>query len=123
MKSLKVVLLQGDARVAQSLASALSQNFSSVQQVQSLGELRNRIVKNRAEVAILDIEATPLSEVEHLAQDFSGVCIVCTHRVADEEMWAQALRAGAVDVCQANDVPGVVRAAVGSTCKQHWAAA
>jgi len=123
MKSLTVVLLQGDARVAQSLASALSQNFSSVQQVQSLGELRKRIVKNRAEVAILDLEAASLSEVEHLAQDFSGVCIVCTHRVADEEMWAQALQAGAADVCPVDDIQGIVRAALGNAGKQHLAAA
>jgi DNA-binding NtrC family response regulator len=122
MQSLTVVLLQGDARVAQSLVSALSQGFSSVQQVQSLGELRNRIAKNRAEVAILDIEAAPLSEVEHLSQDFPGACIVCTHRVADEEMWAAALRAGACDVCPANDIPCIVRAAVGNA-RRHRAAA
>jgi DNA-binding NtrC family response regulator len=123
MQSLTVVLLQGDAAVAQPLASALSQAFSSVQQVQSLDELRNRIAKHRAEVAILDIEAAPLSEVEHLSQDFSGVCIVCTHRVADEGMWVAALQAGAVDVCPANDIPGIVRAATGNAGRRRSAVA
>ena len=74
MQALTVVLLQGDAGVAQSLVSALSQGFSSVQQVRSLGELRNRIAKTRAEVAILDIESASLSEVEHLSQDFFAAC-------------------------------------------------
>src|SRR5580704_12592667 len=115
MQPLTVVLLGGDAGVAQSLVSALSKTFSSVQKVQSLGELRNRIAKNRAEVAILDIEAAPLSEIQHLSHDFPGAWIICTHRVADEEMWAAALQAGAADVCPANDVAGIVRAALGKS--------
>jgi len=123
MQSLTVVLLQGDAGVAQSLVSALSQAFSSVQQVQSLDELRHRIAKHRAEVAILDIEAAPLNEIEHLSRDFSGVGIVCTHRVADEEMWTAALQAGAADVCPANDIAGIVRAALGNARGQRSAVA
>jgi len=123
MQSLTVVLLQGDAGVAQSLVSALSQGFASVQQVQSLGELRNRIAKNRAEVAILDIEAAPLSEIEHLSQDFPAACIVCTHRLADEEMWAAALRAGACDVCPADDVPCILRSVARNAARHRIAAA
>jgi DNA-binding NtrC family response regulator len=124
MQTLTVVLLQRDAEVAESLVSALSQAFSAVQQVQSVSELRNRIAKNRAQVAILDIEAAPLSEVELLSHDFPGACIVCTHRVADEEMWAAGLQAGAADVCPADDVVGIVRAALGGhAAEQHSAAA
>ncbi|MGH9498192.1 MAG: hypothetical protein ACRD3L_03545 [Terriglobales bacterium] len=123
MQSLTVVLLQGDGAVAQSLFSALSKGFSSVQQVHSLDELRNRIAKNRAQVAILDIEAAPLSEIQHLSRDFPGAWIVCTHRVADEEMWAAALRAGAADVFPANDIPGIVRAAMTNIGREYSAVA
>lgn len=123
MQSLTVVLLQGDAGVAQSLVSALSNAFSSVQQVQSLGELRNGIAKHRADVVILDIEAAPLSEVVQLSQDFSRVCIVCTHRIADEEMWAAALQAGAADVCPTNDIPAILRAALGNAGRHRSAVA
>jgi DNA-binding NtrC family response regulator len=123
MPSLTVVFLEGDAGVAQSLVSALSQTFSSVQQVQSVGELRNRIAKNRAQVAILDIENSSLSDVEHLSHDFPGACIVCTHRVADEEMWAAALQAGAADVCPTNDIAGIVRAALDNAGRRRSAAA
>ena len=122
MQSLTVVLLHRDAGVAESLVSALTQAFSSVQKVQSVSELRNRIAKDRAEVAILDIEAAPLPEVEQLSHDFPGACIICTHRVADEEMWAAALQAGAADVCPADDVAGIVRAAQGSASKKRSAA-
>jgi len=123
MQSITVVLLEGDIVVAKSLVSALSQAFSSVKQVQSVGELRNRIAKNRAEVAILDIETAPLSEVEHLSHDFPEALIVCTHRVADEEMWAAALQAGAADVCPSDDIAGIVHAALGNTGRQRSAAA
>jgi DNA-binding NtrC family response regulator len=123
MQSLTVVLLEGDARVAESLVFTLSQNFSSVQRVQSVGEVRNRIAKNRAEVVVLDIEAAPLSEVEHLSHDFPAARIVCTHRLADETLWAAALQAGASDVCPANDITGIVRAAQGNVSKKHFAAA
>lgn len=123
MQSQTVVLLQGDAAVAQALVPALSQAFSSVLLVQSLGELRTRIARNRAEVAVLDIEAASLSEVVNLSHDFPGVCIVCTHRVADEEMWAAALQAGAADMCPAHDVAGIVDAAKGNAGKQRSAAA
>jgi DNA-binding NtrC family response regulator len=123
MQQLTVVLLGGDAGVAQSLVSALSKTFSSVQKVQSLVELRSRIAKNRAEVAILDIEAASLSEIQHLSQDFPGAYLVCTHRVADEEMWAAALQAGAADVCPSDDIAGIVHAASGNTGRQRSAAA
>jgi DNA-binding NtrC family response regulator len=123
MQQLTVVLLGGDAGVAQSLVSALSKTFSSVQKVQSLVELRSRIAKNRAEVAILDIEAASLSEIQHLSQDFPGAYLVCTHRVADEEMWAAALQAGAADVCPSDDIAGIVHAALGNTGRQRSAAA
>ena len=123
MQSLTVVLLQGDARVVQYLVPALANAFSSVQQVQSLSELRHRMARNHADVAILDVEAAPLSEVELLSKDFSGVSIVCTHRLADEALWAAALQAGAADMCPANDIPCIVHAALRHAGRRRSAAA
>jgi hypothetical protein len=34
-----------------------------------------------------------------LHQEFPGLSIVCTHRLADDELWAEALSRGASDVC------------------------
>lgn len=112
MQPLNVVLLQSDSRVAQSLVSALTSTFSSVHQVQSLGELRTSIAKHRAGIAILDMEAASLSDVEHLSREFPKACIVCTHRLADEDMWTAALNAGAVDVCPPSDTQGILRTAL-----------
>jgi DNA-binding NtrC family response regulator len=112
MKSLSIALLQGDARVARSLAASLCHHFHVIHAVRSLGELREIIVKHRIEVAIVDIEVTPMSEIERLHREFTGTCIVCTHRLADEEMWTAALSAGATDVCPSFDTGGIVTAAL-----------
>lgn len=123
MQQFDVVLLQSDSRVAQLLVSALSPAVGSVREVHSLGELRNSIAKHRAEVAILDIEKASLSEVQGLAREFPAACIVCTHRCADEEMWAAALNAGAADVCPASDTRAIVRAALDGGSSRRAAAA
>jgi|SRR5579863_2915760 DNA-binding NtrC family response regulator len=123
MQQFEVVLLQSDPRVAESLVSILTQSLGSVHEVNSVGELRRTIAKHRAKVAILDMEKASLSEVHHLAEEFPAASIVCTHRCADEEMWAAALNAGAVDVCTANDARAIIRAARDSKPQQHKAAA
>lgn len=110
MQPFDVVLLQSDAGIAQFLVSALSNSFRSIHQVQSLGEVRASIARHRAGVAILDMEKASLSEVERLSREFPGACIVCTHRLADEEMWTAALSAGAADVCPPSDTRCILRA-------------
>jgi DNA-binding NtrC family response regulator len=112
MQPLNVVLLQSDSRVAQSLVSALANTFGSVHQVQSLGDVRASIAKHRAGVAILDMEAASISDVEQLSREFPKACIVCTHRLADEDMWTAAVNAGAVDVWPPSDTRGILRTAL-----------
>jgi len=122
MQPLNVVLLQSDSRVAQSLVSALANTFSSVRQVQSLAELRSSIAKHRAGVAILDMEAASMSDVEHLSREFPKACIVCTHRLADEYMWTAAVNAGAADVCPPSDTRAIVRSAQNASIARSAAA-
>ena len=123
MQPLNVVLLQSDTQVAQSIVTALANSFSSVRQVQSMGELRTSIAKHRAGIAILDMEAASLSDVAHLSREFPKACIVCTHRLADEDMWAAALNAGAADVCPPSDTSGILRAALTNASFKQSAAA
>jgi DNA-binding NtrC family response regulator len=123
MQPLNVVLLQSDSRVAQSLVSALANTFSSVRQVESLGELRTSIAKHRAGVAILDMETSSISDVEHLSREFPTACIVCTHRLADEDMWTAAVNAGAADVCPPSDTLGILRTAMRNATMSSSAAA
>ncbi len=123
MQPLNVVLLQSDSRIAESLVSALANTFGSVHQVQSLGELRTSIAKHRAGVAILDMETASMSDVEHLSREFPKACIVCTHRLADEDMWTAAVNAGAADIYPASDTHGIVRSALRNATMTQSAAA
>ena len=50
-------------------------------------------------------------QVQQLTRQFSATKIVCTHRLADEKMWAEALAAGAADCCHSSDVRAIVLAA------------
>jgi DNA-binding NarL/FixJ family response regulator len=123
MRSLNVVLLQRDSGVAQSLISALSNSCNTVRQVGSFGELRDSIAKHRAGIAILDMEAASITDVERLAREFPKACIVCTHRLADDAMWTAAINAGATDVCPPSDTRSILRAALTNTASAHSAAA
>jgi DNA-binding response OmpR family regulator len=112
MKPLSIVVCQSDSRLAQSLAASLCNYFRSVQVLSSVEEVRTAALRRRADVAILDMEMACLPEVERLHRDFSGLCIVCTHRLADEEMWTAVLNAGASDICHSADTQGILMAAL-----------
>lgn len=69
------------------------------------------------------MEGARLELVEHMHREFPGVCIVCTHRVADEAKWAAALDVGASDYCQSSDTEGILLAAIRNVGSGQSAAA
>jgi AmiR/NasT family two-component response regulator len=105
---LTVVLLQTDAGTSRALAASLCHHFHAIFCVNSVAELREAVLKHRPEVAVIDIELANLSEVQQMSGEFNTMCIVCTHRLADEEMWTAALGAGATDVCYSRDTRAIV---------------
>src|SRR5208337_4918966 len=90
MQSLSVVLYQNDPRTAQNLASGLSQHFDSVYLVRSYEELSPAIGKRGADAVVLDLETSGPGEVARLHHEFPSLCIVGTHRLADDKLWAEA---------------------------------
>jgi DNA-binding NtrC family response regulator len=100
MEPVSVVLYQNDARTAQLLANSLSKHFQSVHLARNHEELAPAIARNRAEVLVLDMEKSFWGEVERLHREFPSLSIVCTHRLADEELWTEALNQGASDICE-----------------------
>ncbi len=110
-----VILAQVDAQAAAKLASALHRRCKSVYVARTPEEVRNAVPKHRADVVIADLEVIGLSEIERLHKDFEHVSIVATHRVADEELWAQSLQAGAVDCCYPSDVLSILDSAFANT--------
>jgi len=123
MHSPNLVLLQGDSRIAQSLSVALAGSFRVVFIATSLEELHRGIAKHRAKVAILDMEMASIPDLEKLRREFPEASIVCNHRLADWQMWAEALNAGAVDMCHSADTRSIVSAAVRSRTRALSAAA
>jgi DNA-binding response OmpR family regulator len=122
MQALTIIVLQSDPRLSQALAATLSHHYHSVHVANSLDELWISIPQHRADVAILDIEHSCLEEVARLHRQFPSVSILCTHRVADEEMWAAALNAGASDMCPALDTEGILMSAERNATLTHAAA-
>jgi DNA-binding NarL/FixJ family response regulator len=115
MQPLNVVVLQSNAEVAENLQSSLQSYFNFIHLARNLGEVKAAIPKYRAQVVILDLELVPRSEVEWMRREFPGICLVCTHRLADEEMWTEMVGAGASDLCFSADSQAIVSAALRST--------
>ncbi|MGB8012737.1 MAG: hypothetical protein WCF68_14070 [Terriglobales bacterium] len=100
MEPLCVVLYQNDPRTAQALASGLSQHFDPVYVARSYEEVHLTVTQHRAEALVLDLEASGPDEIEHLHREFPRLCIVGTHRLADDKLWAEAMSLGASDICE-----------------------
>ena len=116
-----MVLYHNDTGVTQALVSSLSREVRLVCVASACPEIRPAIIRSRADVLILDLETSCLDEVEKLHSEFPDLSIVCTHRLADEELWAQALRQGAVDMCEPRRTDDVVRSVLSE--RAHHAAA
>ncbi len=109
MQSLNVVVASSDSKAAAQLAASLNTHFRSVAVARSIDEVRRAIPKHRAQLAIVDLELATLRDVQELCHEFDATSVVCTHRIPDEEMWMEALAAGAIDCCQNADVNGIVQ--------------
>jgi len=110
MQPLNVVVASTDGQAASQLATSLNHYFRNVSVAGTLDEVRHAIPKHRAQVAILDLELASIDDVQRLAREFHHTSIVCTHRIPDDDMWASALNAGAVDCCPSTDVACIVEA-------------
>jgi DNA-binding NarL/FixJ family response regulator len=123
MKPLSVVVAQSNANTADFLAKSLYNHFRVVNKASDIAELRNSVSRHRADVVIVDLELADMQQVQRLHKEFRGTTIVCTHRLADEQMWTAALAAGAADCCHNSDVRAIVLAATQTKPLSHAHAA
>lgn len=100
MEPLCVVLFQNDPGTAQSLVVGLSQHFQCVHMARTYQDVRSSVAQHRAEALVLDLEVSGPGEVERLHREFPQLCIVGTHRLADDKLWAEAMSLGASDICE-----------------------
>ena len=124
MEELRIVIYQNDPKAAQNLAVSLSQHFDSVQLAGSQEEIRLALTRQRADVLVLDLETYGPGEVESLHREFPALCIVGTHRLADDELWTEAVNRGASDICEPHqkDVLRSVLLAASHALSHHAAA-
>ncbi|HWX53689.1 MAG TPA: hypothetical protein VN176_03770 [Verrucomicrobiae bacterium] len=111
MKPLSVVIANGNIHNAEFLLRSLNNHFRVVSVAHDLVDLRHAIPRHKAEVAIVDLELAKFDDVQQLTREFADTVIVCTHRLADDGMWTNALAAGAADCCSSSDVRSIVLAA------------
>jgi DNA-binding NtrC family response regulator len=123
MKPCSLVVLEKDARIARGLVSSLHRHIQSIRVTNSCTALHDEIAKRRAQMAVVDIEQACLEEISKLHQEYPHLMIVCTHRLADDAMWVEALRAGASDLCGAFDLRSIVSSVLGLMRHSQAAAA
>ncbi len=112
MKPLNAVVVQhNDGKAVECLVKSLHTHFRSVHTAHDLSELRHIIASEHADVAIVDLELVNLIQLRELIRDHAAATIICTHRLADEYLWTQALAAGAADCCYNSDIRAIVLAA------------
>lgn len=119
MKPLSVVVAQSDPKSGEWLAKSLYNHFRVVNVARTVDELRRAIPWHRADVAIIDLELVGFEDVRQIRLEFPATTVVCTHRLADEKMWTEALAAGAADCCYNSDVRAIVLAASQTQTMSH----
>jgi len=125
---LSSVIYLKDPGTAQALVVSLSEHFGPVSLVGRYEEVRSTVARQHADVLVLDLEALDAEAaglsrahaVRDLHREFPALCIVATHRLADDQVWTEAMNEGAADVCQPRDEE-VVRAV--QRQRAHYAAA
>jgi DNA-binding NarL/FixJ family response regulator len=122
MLSLNVVLAQHDPTAATTLVNNLRGQCRAVTLAEK-EQFRQALLKARADVAVVDLELFSLPEVKKICDDFKNVSVVCTHRLADENIWTNVMNAGASDCCLPNDVNGIMFAVRRFAARARGAAA
>jgi hypothetical protein len=96
----RVVLYHNDPITAKNLAASLSQHFNAVYLAPHCEDVSHAVAQYRAAAVVLDLETSGPGEVNRLHQEFPSLCIVGTHRLADDKLWAEAMSLGASDICE-----------------------
>ena len=112
MEPLSLVLYQNDPGTAQTLVVSLSQHFESVYLVSEYEETDSPFSGIAPRCWCLTSKRSRLSRTDICIRNFPRLCIVATHRLADEQVWTEALNQGAADVCEPRqiDALGAARA-------------
>ncbi len=110
MQALTVVVAHADNTAAQQLTNNLRAHFRRVAVANDMEDLRGAIARHRANLAIVDLDMVPVSDVKDLCSEFGATGVICVHRAPDYEIWNQAVGAGALECCHPSDIPSILNA-------------
>ncbi|MGA2961856.1 MAG: hypothetical protein ABSD96_09295 [Candidatus Korobacteraceae bacterium] len=111
MQSLSILIVQADGRVGELLVANLRTHFREIRVVR-LHELWEKPFQNQEPYAVVvDLELVNFRELHEICGRYRNSAVICTHRLADDEMWVAALAAGATDCCAPSDIHSILRAA------------
>ncbi len=111
MRSISVVIVSQDSARLLGLPTPADILFLKVAIVNVPANVRDTIARCRAELAIIDLELITFSDFAALCHEFPDTAFISTHRLADDELWAQSLASGAIDCCRNADLLAVISAA------------
>jgi DNA-binding NarL/FixJ family response regulator len=111
MRAINAVLAHRNPGSAAGLAASLNREFRNIAIAGTAQEVRSAVQRLRAPFAVVDLELINKSELRALCTEFRSTAFVCIHRLADDQMWSDALAAGAMDCCLASDLRGILMAA------------
>jgi DNA-binding response OmpR family regulator len=124
MQHLSILIAQADGRAGALLAANLRTHFREIRVARGLNELREKLFQNKEPYAVVvDLELVNFRELREICESYRNTAVICTHRLADEEMWVAALAAGAADCCTPNDIAGILRAVSGTYLRRSAAKA
>lgn len=123
MPPIRVILARRDPVLTDNLVGSVQKQFLNVATVSSTEEARNAIARDRAPLAVVDLELVGLAQLGELCREFPATAFVSIHRLADDAMWSQSLAAGAVDCCYASDLRHILEASERYIAYKHAHAA
>jgi len=110
MQSFTVVIAHSDSVAAQQLSNGLQAHFRHVAVASTLETLREEIAKNRAQLAVVDLDMVSVDGIRELCAEYHATGVVCVHRAPDFEIWNSAVDAGALECCHPTDIPAILNA-------------
>lgn len=110
MQSVHAVVTHADRVTAEQLAADLEAYFRRISIAKDVEELRSSIVRDRAQLAVVDLELLNTQQLHNLCEAFPGTAVVCVHRIPDEFLWMEAIKAGALDCCHPSDTKNILNA-------------
>ena len=109
MNTLSVIIAEHDPSAARALMSFLDHHVGAVRLANSRTELESALPHEPVDLLIADLETVALDDVARITRDFH-LPVICVHRIPDEDMWAAALEAGALDMCLRTDAGAILLA-------------